>query len=727
MSFSGAVHPSSLRQSPSLWEEPPKHPIHLSKQQMESLAAICDTFLPSIDPPPGSDDPSIAVFYRTSATMANVHERIGGMLSGGLQHPQTATLRLALWLLSTWYGTLLLCGRRSLSRKFPFVRRFTDVELEKREEILFAWATSCFRLLKMLYFCVKCITMRLYFAQINEKMENPSWKAIGYSGPNRSPVDQSQPIHEEERKDHLFHALLHMNASPELISGKLRRVGFPSPTTPTTLHCDAVVVGSGSGGSVVAAILSSAGHKVLLLEKGYYHSRSELSHLEGPSTAAMYEDGGFVATDDVSVIILAGSTVGGGSTINWSACIPTPDNVRREWSEEHRLRLFESEEYDRALEAVCRRMGVQSRVDEEGFNNEVLRRGCTAVGYPVTAVPCNAPPDHYCGFCHLGCKDGKKQSAKETWLDDMARSGNGLILPGCRAVKILRKQGKARLVADGVVAELSDGFRFTIKSKVTVVACGALNTPRLLKRSGLRNKHIGKNLHLHPTVMAWGYFPEAADGGFPEKGKKSYQGGILTSMSRPEGDRGFLLQTPALHPGMFAALVPWFSAADFRRRMLRFSRTASVFALVRDTGRGEAGEGTWKRVRHRLSLEDDVGLKKGLEAAVRVVAAAGAAEVGTQWVGVGERTGMRLGDLRTPMCSAHQMGTCRMGVVEGEGAVGMNGEAWEMEGLFVADSSVFPTALGVNPMMTVMAVAYCIAKFIDMDESGGRANKLGQK
>ncbi|KAH0455690.1 hypothetical protein IEQ34_015722 [Dendrobium chrysotoxum] len=722
--------PATANMKQSLWEEPPRHQNSLSKRQMESLVALCDTLLPSVDPPPRDSDDSrdvdgVATFYRTSASMAGIAERIGEIMSGGMIHPQMTLLRWALLLLSTWCGTLILCGRHSLSPRFPFVRRFAMVEQDKREEIVFSWSSSNFRHLRMMYSCVKCITMRFYFSQVNEKEENPCWKAIGYCGPDPSFVDKTQSAISHQESP-LKSTLLHLNNPPEIIAGKLHQAGFTSPTftanSTLTLHCDAVIIGSGSGGSVAAGVLAAAGHKILVIEKGYYYSPSELSLLEGPTSSAMYEGGGIAATDDVSTFVLAGATVGGGSTINWSAAIPTPQSVRREWCDEKRLELFGSKAYDLALEAVCRRLGVQSRVNEEGFNSAVLRRGCQAAGYDVADVPCNAPPDHYCGWCQFGCKDRKKKSALVTWLDDMASSGNGFILPGCRAVKIVKLSGKKRPVAAGVVVESSAGFQFTIMSKVTIVACGALNTPRLLKRSGLRNRHIGKNLHLHPAVMAWGYFPESS--GWPEKTKRSYEGGILTSMSRPNGSNNVLLQTPALHPGIYAALVPWVSASDFRLRMRRFARTAHIFALVRDQGSGAVDYPG--HLTHRLAEDDEKGLKEGLEAAVRVLEAAGAEEVGTHWVGGDKGKGRegvervvngvrkrRIGDLKTPMSSAHQMGSCRMGVTEKEGAVRPDGEAWEVEGLFVADTSVFPTALGVNPMLTVQAVAYCIAQNVD--------------
>ncbi|KAK1304927.1 Long-chain-alcohol oxidase FAO4A [Acorus calamus] len=528
----------------------------------------------------------------------------------------------------------------------------------------------------------------------------------------------------------------------EVLSKTLKKKGFRVSTTTTTttsnpsltiISCDAVVVGSGSGGGVVAGVLAKAGHKVIVLEKGDYYPKSSLSLLEGPTLDNMYDGSCFMATDDLGVIVLAASTVGGGSTINWSASLRTPDHVLDEWRNVHGLHdLFgiSNSAYERALEAVCERMGVQSGVDEEGLNNAVLRSGCERLGYPVKHVPRNAPLDHYCGWCHLGCKGGRKKGTAETWLADMAESGNGVIFPRCEALRVMHEKGgiKGRR-ATGVVFKSFDSRRTTttvlVESKVTVVACGALRTPGLLKRSGLKNKHIGRNLRLHPVVMAWGFFPS--------KKKKSYEGGIITSMSTVVSNfettgYGAVIQMPSLHPGMFSVLTPWLSGADFKDRMTRFAGTAHLFALARDGGEGGAVDLTRGTMAYKMDGRDEESLQRGLEEMLRILAAAGAEEIGTQHrMGkrllnvtkageeelerfVREASGRGLRDWSAPICSAHQMGSCRMGVEPERSAVDQRGETWEVEGLFVGDASVLPTALGVNPMVTVQAIAYCTAQ-----------------
>ncbi|XP_010054021.2 long-chain-alcohol oxidase FAO4A [Eucalyptus grandis] len=755
----------------------------LSPRQMDTLTALCDTFLPSIAHPhhpsytdsggDGDCDEEVAKFYRTSASMAGTPEKLGGLISERIKHPKLWLLRLTLWFLSTCIGTFILCGQKCFSSHFPYVQRFPEIPQRRREEIVRRWSRSVFPLLRIFARTVKLLTFLVFFTQVDEKDHNVSWKAIGYAGPDpefenskklkrtscQISADEQQGKEQATAKNGyedeaffgpLHQGLIHMVHPRDIVTKSLRQFGFPvlicpsnhnvrKPRFPSlSIQCDAVVIGSGAGGGVVAGVLAKAGYKVLVLEKGSYCARSNLSLLEGPTMDQMYLSGGVVATEDMSTLVLAGSTVGGGSTINWSASLRTPQHVMNEWSNKYDLELFDSKLYREALDVVCKRMGVQSAISEEGFNNAVLRKGCQELGYPVSNIPRNSPADHYCGWCCLGCKDGKKKGTAETWLVDLVESGNGAILPGCEAIEVLhsRQSRRGRDTATGVTFEFEhNGVKEVciIESKVTIVACGALSTPALLKRSGLKNPNIGKNLHLHPVTMAWGYFPdtEMADL-WPEKEKKSYEGGIMTAMSTVVGNfnksgYGAVIQTPALHPGMFSALMPWTSGLDMKERMTKFSRTAHLFTLARDKGSGTITSST--SISYKMDDADEQNLQKGLEKVLRILAAAGAEEIGSHH-GEGktlkvkqvsyhefeqfvkEESARSIKGLSTPICSAHQMGSCRMGPDPRSSAVNPMGETWEVEGLYVADTSVFPTALGVNPMVTVQAIAYCTAQSV---------------
>lgn len=570
--------------------------------------------------------------------------------------------------------------------------------------------------------------------QVNEKEENISWKAIGYGRPGRE--------EEREQFEPLGKGIIELSRCRDAAARKLQELGFPvsmntkmkSSDPQLVIKCDAVVVGSGAGGGVVAGVLAKAGYKVVVLEKGSYVPRNSLTLVEGKAMDQMYLSHGVCATENMDILLLAGSTLGGGTAINWSASIPTPPHVITEWSQTHKLQLFDSKLYDKALDVVCRKMGVQSGFEQEGFNNMILRKGCESLGYPVETIPRNAPPDHYCGWCCLGCRDGKKKGVAETWLLDLVESGNGAILPQCEATKVILHRNKRRATGVSFTFKNDQGVEGTgiVESRVTVVACGAICTPPLLKRSGLKNPNIGRNLHLHPVVLCWGYFPDKPSDAWPEAGKRSYEGGIMTAMTsvaakHQESGYGAIIQTPSLHPGMFAALMPWLSGTDIKRRLLKFSRTAHIFALARDKGSGVVTSPS--HVSYKMEGCDQENLSRGMDRVLRILAAAGAEEIGTHHTEgrvlkvkeasaeeferfVEEETSRPLEKLSSLICSAHQMGSCRMGVDPKESAVSPKGESWEVEGLYVADSSVFPTALGVNPMVTIQAIAYCTAQSI---------------
>lgn len=725
-----------------------------SESQMEALTALCDALVPSLDldgitnSNNAQDNDELRSFYGVSASSAGIPDYFAGYMSERLMRADVGLMKLALWLLSTWFGTFILCGRLSLCSHFPFFRRFSHILQHRREEILLSWSQSYWYMFRLLFKSIKFLCCLAFYTKVDEKNENPSWRAIGYCGPDpevsknmKITRDSDGPLHDKVidldlAGDNIINTLRNAGCTviegcsqlERLWKGRMRRKSDSRKKQSITIKCDVVIVGSGTGGGVVAGVLAKAGYKVLVLEKGKYFARNKLSLLEGPSLDQMYEGGGLLATDDLGVVLLAGSTVGGGSCVNWSASIRTPEHVIREWSDNLKLSQFATRQYTEAMDIVCRRMGVQEKICSEGFMNKILRKGCQELGYPVNNIPRNASSDHFCGWCCFGCKDGKKQGTNETWLVD-AVSSNGVILSGCKAIGVVqeekRNDGKRKKRAVGVVFQAGKGSQnIYVESKVTVVACGAVCSPGLLRKSGLKNLSIGKNLHLHPVRMAWGYFPET---GWPQG--KSYEGGIMTSMSPifdPAG-YGTIIQTPSLHPGLFSVLMPWTSALDMKERMSRFSRTAHIFSLARDKGSGTVdfpGHLTYS-----LDPYDENNLRKGLEKVLKIMIAAGAEEVGTHHYS-GERlkpktssprevenfieraSSRSLRDLSTPLCSAHQMSSCRMGVDQDHSVVDPRGETWEVEGLFVADASVLPTALGVNPMITVQAVAYCIANFV---------------
>lgn len=360
------------------------------------------------------------------------------------------------------------------------------------------------------------------------------------------------------------------------------------------------------------------------------------------------------------------------------------------------------------------------------------------IGLQVDYVPRNSSEHHYCGSCNCGCRKGDKQGTDVTWLVDAVEHGS-VILTSCKAEKFILENNKEGCVRRkkclGVMANVlteNITWKIQVEAKATISSCGALSTAPLMISSGLKNKNIGRHLHLHPVLMTWGHFPDTMS---DLKGK-SYEGGIITSVHKVLSDDDSkvkaIVETPSLGPGAFSTVIPWESGFDFKERMLRYSRTVHFITIIQDKGCGEVkSEG---RIKYELDEEfNKENMKHGLQRALRILIAAGAVEVGTHrsdgqrivCSGTNEMESNKFVELVCaeggPMshqetwnmyASAHQMGSCRIGIFDKEGAVDENGQSWEGEGLFVCDASLFPTAIGINPMITIQSTAYCVAKRI---------------
>ncbi|XP_061370786.1 long-chain-alcohol oxidase FAO1 [Gastrolobium bilobum] len=714
-----------------------------SSAQMESLGSICEALLPplrlecldTMDNNPTTK--AVQFFWKASASEFSVPDQVAEMLMKRALTEAMILLRVILWMLATRLGTLLLCGSLCLSHKWPFINNFSNISLENREKVLQKWLKHRFLTpIRLAFVYIKVLCLIVFFSQCDDNGENPAWEAIGYqvdTDGNTSNIHKERPLEKG-----IVEAMKETNLSlPESLVQKGLEVAVDAENNILKIKsCDVVIVGSGCGGGVAAAVLASSGLKVLVLEKGNYFTPMDYSSLEGPSINELYEVGGTMASLDGKMGILAGSTVGGGSAVNWAASIRTPNCVLKEWAEDQKLSLFSGYEYLSAMDMVCKRIGVTDRCVEEGLQNQVLRKGCKNLGLQVDYVPRNSSEHHYCGSCNYGCRRGDKKGTEVTWLVDAVDHG-AVILTGCKADRFMLVKNKGGCVRRkkclGVMANVLTNnitWRLQIEAKVTISACGALFTPPLMISSGLKNKNIGRNLHLHPVLMTWGYFPDTIS---DLKGK-SYEGGIITSFHKVLSEDSkvkAIIETPALAPGTFSSLFPWVSGLDFKERMLKYSRTVHLITIIRDKGCGEVR--TEGKVKYELVESDKENIKDGLQQALRILIAAGAVEVGTHRSD-GQRIeckGNNEKELKKflesvyatggPMSheekwsiygSAHQMGSCRMGMTEKEGAVDENGQSWEAEGLFVCDASLMPTAIGVNPMITIQSTAYCIAKRI---------------
>ncbi|CAE8594209.1 unnamed protein product [Polarella glacialis] len=383
-----------------------------------------------------------------------------------------------------------------------------------------------------------------------------NWSLLGYDGPE-PPEHVAAARQAAGRTEHIF----------QMINSSI--------TAATSLDCDAVVIGSGCGGAVAAA-LACAGHRVLVLEKGKYFSMSEMSGVEGEALDQLYERGGVVSTEDTGLAVLAGGTFGGGSAVNWACCLRTPDYVRQEWATEHGLKRFAIDEFGDALDAICKRINVTSIEISHNRNNERFIDGCQKAGYEVEDAPQNMA-DIRAGFICAGDRYEIKQSMTVTFLRDAAAARiPAQFADRCKVSEVIHSKGVAFGVRAAIIGSDGQPHQLTVRARVVVVACGSINSPALLLRSRLPNKNglIGKNLRLHPVSFVIARVPAGA----PDV--VSWEGAPMTAVSNecargPFGDNyGSKLECPGLHAGLGATGVAGLSkpGKHFKQELLNLRR-----------------------------------------------------------------------------------------------------------------------------------------------------------
>lgn len=506
------------------------------------------------------------------------------------------------------------------------------------------------------------------------------------------------------------------------------RIGYPGPLGPPprepkrlqpieitddeTIACDVVVVGSGAGGGCVAGRLASEGFDVVVLEKGGYNSESDFTHLEHDARR-LYLYGQMLVTADSGCQIIAGCTLGGGTVVNYTTSFRTPKYVLEEWARTSGIHSFVSGEFDESLDVASERLGVNTDSSAAGKRDELMEEGLKKLGWHVDSMPRNVrgcTQDENCGYCGFGCRVGAKQSSMRTYLEDAASHG-AMVIVGAEVRKVIISDGRAL----GVEA-IANGHQLTVRSRAVVVGAGSIETPALLLRSGLSGK-VGHNLHLHPGTATWGIFDDEV-----RIWEGTTQARYSTELASVDGGYGPILETVPVHPGNGSGAVPWLSAADHRARMEEYRNLSFVGVLPRDRSGGRvtiAKDGT-PRIEYKLAADDQRRIAEGVIAAGKVLEAAGARAIYTmhphpvgyepgrpraheRWTDDVRRAGFDTG--RLTYFSYHQMGSCRMGADPGSSAVGPDNESHEVAGLFVADASTFPTASGVNPMLTVYGIA----------------------
>jgi long-chain-alcohol oxidase len=459
------------------------------------------------------------------------------------------------------------------------LRRFPELSRTRREAVLRAWCDS------------RIVQRRAAFHGLRKGVllafySHPETQArIGYPGPLGPPADPPA-----------------------------RRLATTSPASTT---CDVCVVGSGAGGGVAAAVLAEAGLDVVVLEAGRAAREDEFTGDELVAYRRLYWGASAATTDDGGIGLLAGECLGGSTVVNWTTSFRTPDSIREEWGGP-----FPTDEFTGSLDAVSERSDVNIDHNLPSTRDAIMRRGLGALGWHVAAMPRNVrdcDQNGVCGYCGFGCQLGAKQSTLVTWLEDAHAAGARLMV-GTRATRIVVDHG----ATTGVEASTATGERVTVRARAVVVACGAIQTPALLLRSGLRNPNVGRHLHLHPVTGVSAVFDEEVR---PWTG--TIQALYSDQHANLEDGYGLKYETGPIHPGVLIGFTPWRNADDHAALLADLPRASGIGLLLRDRGAGEVrlDRRGRLRVRYSLAADDARRVRVGVEGAARILEAAGARRV----------------------------------------------------------------------------------------------------
>ena len=498
-------------------------------------------------------------------------------------------------------------------------------------------------------------------------------------------------------------------------------------------NVDVCVIGSGAAGAVIAQKMAAAGKSVVLLERGGYYDGESMNQREDDMIALLWKNSGANFTSNLKMAVAQGSCLGGSTVINDAVCFRIPDIVVDQWNADGVS--ISKEEWTKANDEVSARIHV-SKVTEEELNENAkrLRKACETVKINEKSITEHRPNERNCGpswtdptlescvkcgFCHLGCHYDTKQSMLVTYIHDaINQTDDFTAYCNCRVEKI---------VYDGTVAKAVEGsfvdvtgnekYRIRINANTIVVSAGSIASSNILQRSEIPNENIGNGLAFHPAALVMGHFNDEIYGnrGIPMS-YTCHEYGVTNGVQRG----GFLIESIFLPIFQMAVAIPSF-ATEHLLMMREYNKLSLAGVMIRDEPVGKVSKtfGDNPKVDYKISDNTLKDMARGMSILAKLWFGIGADYVISPHVDIPkiqsendilklekavlERPdGLRLG-------SAHPQGGNRMGVDSTNSVVDSNCKVHGFDNLYVCDASVFPTALGVNPQLTVMALGAIVA------------------
>lgn len=476
------------------------------------------------------------------------------------------------------------------------------------------------------------------------------------------------------------------------------------------LKTEVCVIGSGAGGAVAAKHLAAHGHEVVILEEGDFFDVNNFNEEPYDIVRKAYRDGGFETTIGFPLIITpTGRAVGGTTLINSGTCFRLPENVLEKWNEQWGLDIS-YKELAPYFEDVEKTLHIEeAKEDVLGNIGLKVKKGIEVLGLQGHPLRRNAPGCQGAGRCCFGCPTEAKKSTNLNYIPEALRHGAQLYA-NCRAETIIPKYDYGAEVI-GTFVDPKTGqkcHQIHIKAEILILAGGSLQTPLLIKKNQLllHNSHVGRHLTIHPAAKVIARFDEDIEGwkGIPQ--------GYCMDEWREAG----INFEGAFTPPAYSAAAVSVSRQQHRSLMENYRQCASFGFLVSDSGQGRVvrlptGDPLVLYNLHRQDLEK---FKKGIRLLCQIFFAAGAREIytgihplprvnGMEDLVIMDQLKMKRTDL--DLGAFHPLGTCRMGSKPNQSVVGPFGEVHGLKNIFIADGSVFPSSLGVNPMVTIMAFA----------------------
>jgi choline dehydrogenase-like flavoprotein len=469
------------------------------------------------------------------------------------------------------------------------------------------------------------------------------------------------------------------------------------------VECEVVVVGTGAGGAVVGRELADRGLAVVFVEEGEHWRRDAF---DGSSVRALqrFYRGAFTVGNMVAPLFM-GRLVGGSTAINGGTCFRTPPWVLDRWCEELATDEFSPEVMSAHFDRVETILDVQvAHRRQIGPIGDVMARGCDALGWRHFPIRRNAPGCDGSGFCDFGCRTDARRGTHIAYLPPALEKG-ALLFTGLRADRVLVEGGRAV----GVEAVDKGGRTIRVRARAVILAGGAIPTPLLLLKQGLANSsgEVGKNLAIHPSGGFGAQFDDEIRG-------QAYipQGYACDEFLR----EGMLITGAQPDVNIFAACLT-LSGRRLMATLEHIDHLAYFAILIGDqtaSGRVWRDVGGFPAISYNVGPEDVDRLHTAMVRTAQMCLAAGAKKLFPTALKMRVLDGPRdLDAFRKARFSAgefvwtsyHPLGTCKMGRDPKTSVVDLSHEAHDVPGLYVVDASTVPGPLGVNPQLTIMAMA----------------------